>query len=79
MNRIFFKNSGPGPSRLTLAGIVVSKDIRSFSSNSRKSTGCESTFTWTGSDGVAHSSGSGLSSEAFNRRNDENRNWGLHE
>lgn len=79
MNRIFFKNSGPGPGSLTLAGIVVSKDIRSFSSNSGKSTGYESTFTWTGSDGVAHSSGSGLPSEAFNRRNDENRNWGLHE
>ncbi|MDM9627834.1 hypothetical protein QTL95_18240 [Rhizobium sp. S152] len=34
MNRIFFKNAGPGPGRLTLAGIVVHKDIRSFPSNS---------------------------------------------
>jgi hypothetical protein len=79
MNRIFFKGAGPGPGSLTLAGIVVSKNIRSFSSNSGQSTGYESTFTWRGSDGVAHSSGSGLPSEAFNRRNDERRNWGLHE
>lgn len=79
MNRVFFKNAGPGPGSLTLAGILVSKDIRGFSSNSGKTTGYESTFTWTGSDGVARSSGSGLPSEAFNRRNDEMRNWGLHE
>lgn len=79
MNRIFFKHSGPGPGSLTLAGIVVSKDIRSFSSNSGNSTGYESTFTWTSSDGGVRSSGSGLPSEAFNRRNDEDRNWGLHE
>lgn len=79
MNSIFFKNAGPGPGRLTLAGIEVDKDIRGFSSNSGKTTGYESTFTWTGSDGVRRSSGSGLPSEAFNRRNDEERNWGLHE
>jgi hypothetical protein len=79
MNRIFFKNFGPGQGSLTLAGIVVHKDIQSFSSNSGKTTGYESTFTWTGSDGIARSSGSGLPSEAFNRRNDEKRNWGLHE
>lgn len=79
MNRIFFENAGAGPGTLTLAGIEVSKDIRGFSSNSGKSTGYESTFTWTGSDGVQRSSGSGLPSEAFNRRNDEKRNWGLHE
>jgi len=79
MNRIFFKNAGPGPGTLTLAGIPVHKDIRSFASNSGKTTGYESTFTWTGSDGIARSSGSGLPSEAFNRRNDEERNWGLHE
>lgn len=79
MNRIFYKNAGPGPARLTLAGIDVSKDLRGFSSNSGKSTGYEYSFTWTGSDGVRRSSGSGLPSEAFNRRNDEKRNWGLHE
>lgn len=79
MDRIFYKNAGPGPGTLTLAGIDVSKDLRGFSSNSGKSTGYEYTFTWTGSDGVRRSSGSGLPSEAFNRRNDEKRNWGLHE
>lgn len=79
MNRIFYKHAGPGPAKLTLAGIDVSKDLRGFSSNSGKSTGYEYSFTWTGSDGVHRSSGSGLPSEAFNRRNDEKRNWGLHE
>ncbi|WP_261319102.1 hypothetical protein [Rhizobium leguminosarum] len=79
MNRIFYKNAGPGPGGMTLAGIEVSKDLRGFSSNSGKSTGYEYSFTWTGSDGVRRSSGSGLPSEAFNRRNDEKRNWGLYE
>ncbi|MDW9928063.1 hypothetical protein [Sinorhizobium meliloti] len=79
MNRIFFEKLGAGPGKLTLAGIEVSKDIRGFSSNSGKTTGYDSTFTWTGSDGVPRNSGSGPPSEAFNRRNDEKRNWGLHE
>lgn len=79
MNRIFFKNTKPGPARLTLAGIEVSKHLRGFSSNSGKSTGYEYSFTWTGSDGIGRSSGSGLPPEAFNRRNDEKRNWGLPE
>lgn len=79
MNRIFYKNAEPGPAKLTLAGIGVSKDLRGFSSNSGKSTGYEYSFTWTGSDGVRRSLGSSLPSEAFNRRNDEKRNWGLHE
>lgn len=79
MNQIFYKSVGPGPGRLKLAGIDISKDLRSFSSNSGKSTGYEYSFTWTGSDGVRRSSCSGLPSEALNRRNDEKRNWGLHE
>lgn len=79
MNRIFYKNAGPGPARLTLAGIDVSKDLQGFASNSGKSTGYEYSFTWTGSDGIRRSSGSVLPSETFNRSNDEKRNWGMHE
>ncbi|QIO43077.1 hypothetical protein HA464_03140 [Rhizobium leguminosarum bv. trifolii] len=74
MDRVFFNNAGPGPGELTLAGITVSKTIHGYQSNSGKRTGWESTFTWTGSDGVQRSSGSGLPREAFNRRNDAARN-----
>ncbi|WP_244481785.1 hypothetical protein [Rhizobium sp. Root1204] len=56
-NRIFYKNAGPGPAKLTLAGIDVWKDLRRFASNSGKSTGYEYSFTWTGTDGVRRRSG----------------------
>ncbi|MCA1403045.1 hypothetical protein I6F26_00290 [Ensifer sp. IC3342] len=79
LNDIFFETIGKGPGKLTLAGIEVSKTIHGYKSNSGKSTGWESTFYWVGSDGVRRSSGSGLPLEASNRRNDEDRNWGLHE
>lgn len=79
MNRIFYKNAGPGTAKLTLAGIDVWKDLRGFASNSGKSIGYEYSFNWTGTDGIRRSSGSGLPSEASNRRNDEKRNWGMHE
>ena len=79
MDRVFFAHAGKGPGTLALAGIEVTKSLRGFSSNSGKSTGWQSTFSWTGSDGVRRSSGSPLPSEAFNRRNDEDRDWGLHE
>lgn len=79
MDRIFFAHAGKGAGTLMLAGIEVTKSLRGFSSNSGKSTGWQATFVWTGSDGVRRSSGSTLPPEAFNRRNDEERNWGLHE
>lgn len=77
MNEIFFANAGKGPGKLTLAGIEVHKDIAGYKSNSGKSTGWNVTFSWTGSDGERRSAASGRPSEAFNRRNDEERNWGL--
>lgn len=79
MDRIFFAHAGKGSGTLTLAGIQVTKSLRGFSSNSGKTTGWQATFSWIGNDGVRHDSGSALPPEAFNRRNDEERNWGLHE
>lgn len=79
LDRIFWANAPKGQGVLRLAGIDVTKTVHGFSTNSGKNIGYEVTFHWTGSDGERRSSGTGKPSEAFNRRNDEERNWGLHE
>jgi hypothetical protein len=79
LDRIFWENLGKGEGTLKLAGIDVFKSLHGYSSNSGKSTGYKVTFHWTGSDGEHRSSGTGTPSEAFNRRNDADRDWGLPE
>ncbi|WP_375590793.1 hypothetical protein ABWH89_09435 [Hoeflea alexandrii] len=79
LNRIFFENSPKGQGTLKLAGINVTKTVHGYRSNSGKNTGYDVSFHWTGSDGQPASSGTGKPPEAFNRRNDEERNWGLPE
>lgn len=79
LDRVFWANTAKGQDTLRLAGIDVMKMVHGYSTNSGKSTGYEVSFHWTGSDGQPRSSGTGKPSEAFNRRNDEGRNWGLHE
>jgi hypothetical protein len=79
LDRIFFAHAPKGTGTLTLDGIDVTKDVHGYRTNSRKNTGYEVTFYWTGSDGEQRSSGTGKPPEAFNRANDPERNWGLHE
>ena len=79
LDRIFWANAPKGQGTLRLGGIDVTKTVRSYPTNSGKNNGYEVTFHWTGSDGQSRSSGTGRPPEAFNRRNDEERNWGLHE
>ncbi len=79
LDRIFFAHAPKGIRTLTLDGIDVMKDVRGYHTNSRKNTGYEVTFYWTGSDGQQRSSGTGKPPEAFNRANDPDRNWGLPE
>ncbi|MFD1744486.1 hypothetical protein ACFSE1_03335 [Rhizobium helianthi] len=79
LDRIFFAHAPKGTMRLTLDGIDVTKDVHGYRSNSRKNTGYEVTFYWTGSDGQQRSCGTGKPPEAFNRANDPERNWGFYE
>lgn len=79
LDRVFWANTPKGQGSLKLAGIDVTKTVNGYSTNSGKNTGYEVTFHWIGSDGQHRSSGTGKPLEAFNRRNDEDRNWGLHE
>lgn len=79
LDRIFFAHAPKGTWTLTLDGIDVMKDVHGYRTNSRKNTGYEVTFYWTGSDGQQRSSGTGKPPEAFNRANDPERNHGLHE
>lgn len=78
MDQIFHRHMGEGETSMTLAGILVTKTLTRHPSNSGKSQGWSTTFSWTGSDGQRRSSGR-EAPEASNRRNDPDRNWGLHE
>lgn len=79
LDRVFFAHAPKGSRTLKLDGIEVTKEVHGYRTNSRKNTGYEVTFYWTGSDGEQRSSGTGKPPEAFNRANDPERNWGLHE
>jgi hypothetical protein len=78
MDSVFFANIGPGSGSMVLAGITVHKTVVGYKSNSGKSTGWRVAFDWTGSDGERRHS-EAIPPEADNRRNDPDRNWGLHE
>ncbi len=79
LDRIFFAHAPKGSGTLTLDGIDVTKEVHGYRTNSRKNTGYEVTFSWTGSDGQQRSCGTGKPRESSNRANDPERNWGLHE
>lgn len=76
IDRVFVANIGLKAGTMVLAGITVTKALARFQSNSGKSTGWGVSFSWTGSDGEVRSSGR-TPPEADNRRNSEERNWGL--
>lgn len=78
MNEVFFKGLGKGGGSMTLAGIAVTKSLLSYQSNSGKSTSWKVSFSWVGSDGKHHVNDNNPAFAA-NRRNDPDRNWGLHE
>ncbi len=78
LDAVFHRHVGEGTASMTLAGILVTKTLSRHPSNSGKTHGWAVTFSWTGSDGERRSSGR-EPPEASNRRNDSERNWGLHE
>ncbi|OYX76706.1 MAG: hypothetical protein B7Y82_09825 [Sphingomonadales bacterium 32-65-25] len=78
IDSVFIANVGTGSGSMMLAGITVHKEVVGYKSNSGKSTGWRVRFDWTGSDGQSRHSET-TPPEADNRRNDPDRNWGLHE
>lgn len=78
IDSVFIANMGTGSGSMMLAGITVHKQVIGYKSNSGKSTGWRVRFDWTGSDGQPRHSET-IPREADNRRNDPDRNWGLHE
>lgn len=78
IDRVFFENIGPGPGSMVLAGITVRKEVIGHKTNSGQNTGWRVRFDWVGSDGQPRHS-EVVPPEASNRRNDPDRNWGLHE
>jgi hypothetical protein len=75
---VFIANIGTGSGSMVIAGITVHKQVIGYKSNSGKSTGWCVRFDWTGSDGQPRHSET-VPPEADNRRNDPDRDYGLHE
>lgn len=78
IDAVFHRHAGAGMTSMNLAGVLVTKTLTRYPSNTGKNHGWAVTFSWTGSDGQLRSSGS-TPPEASNRRNDAKRNNGLYE
>jgi hypothetical protein len=68
-----------GPGTMRIGGMVVSKMVSSFFSNSGKNRDHDVSFHWVEADGQDHDVIKSFSRFAGNRRNDPERNWGLAE
>lgn len=80
LNEVFINRFGLGERVLSMmiGGILVTKSVTMFSSNSGKTRDSEVTFSWIAPDGQRKELKKG-SIFANNRRNDSDRNWGLPE
>jgi len=80
LNDIFIKKFGlkGGSYSMEVGGILVTKSVNMYTSNSGKSRDSEVTFSWENSQGeIEKLKKQSLYSD--NRRSDPERNWGLHE
>ena len=76
LNALFWKHDLKGDAQLTVGGLLIQKSVTRHKSNSGKSQDYEVTFSWQSSQGeTVHLRRE--SQFANNRRNDEERNWGL--
>jgi hypothetical protein len=78
LNAIFWKHLGEGNGSLVIGGREVTKSLKAYTSNSGKSRDFNVQFRWTSANGASHE----LERQSLyedNRRNDEDRNWGLPE
>lgn len=78
LNDLFFFHLGGGGGSLRVGGILVTKHLSRYASNSRKTHDWDVAFTWVGRDGQPKE----IRQESQfknNRSNDEKRNWGLPE
>lgn len=78
LNDLFWRHVGKEGRSLTVGDVEVHKNVVPFRSNSGKTTDFRVSFHWTGADGMRHEQVKSSEYES-NRRNDEERNWGLPE
>jgi len=80
LNDVFMRHIGlkAGCYSMNIGGIEVTKYVHMHTSNSGKNRDSEVTFTWVDPDGNKQKIEK-QSSYSQNRRNDPDRNWGLHE
>jgi len=78
LNEVFWRQGLTGDSSMVLDGITVTKSVTLYFSNSGKNRDFRVVFSWVGRDGKHHCAEK-PSIYARNRRNDEERNFGLPE
>jgi hypothetical protein len=76
LNALFWKHDLKGDAQLMVGGLLIQKSVIRHKSNSGKSQDYEVTFSWKSSQGETVQLRR-ESQYANNRRNDEERNWGL--
>lgn len=80
LNKIMFENGAVGGhAEMLIGGVLVTKIVQTFVSNSGNSRSNTVTLVWTDSSGTQHKEILTQSSYADNRRNDAERNYGLPE
>jgi hypothetical protein len=78
LNKLFWDRQVRRDGTLVVGGVTVTKHLRRYTSNSGKSSEWEVSFTWVDVAGKPQKV-IRESSYSSNRRNDPERNWGLHE
>lgn len=76
LDAIFWEHHGAGSGTLPIGGVLVSKSVTPYASNSGSTRDHAVVFEWTGSDGTTHTLEK-PSRFSANRRNDAERHWGL--
>lgn len=78
LNHVFIEHYGlrGGTTRMEIGGLLVTKEVFTYPSNSGKSHDSKVTFSWVSQDGTTREFHK-PSLFAGNRRNDPERNWGL--
>jgi hypothetical protein len=78
LNHVFIEHHGlqGGITRMEIGGLLVTKEVFTYPSNSGKSHDSNVTFSWVSQDGTPREVNK-PSMFSGNRRNDPDRNWGL--
>ncbi|OKH86849.1 hypothetical protein [Thalassospira sp. TSL5-1] len=78
LDAVFWKHKGPGTHTMQIGGFEVTKRVHTFTSNTGKNRDSEVVISWVDQNGVKRLFKKS-SRYSGNRRNNPDKNWGLHE